>query len=38
MGTLKARFGYADDIALVGISPLSFHNTALSDSLQEALD
>ena len=39
MGTLKARFGYADDVALLAISPsLDINSKSLSDSLQEALN
>jgi hypothetical protein len=39
MGTPKARFGYADDVALLAISSsLATNSTALSDSLQKALD
>ena len=39
MGTPKARFGYADDVALLATSP-SLHTNAktLSDLLQEALN
>jgi ribonuclease HI/endonuclease/exonuclease/phosphatase family metal-dependent hydrolase len=39
MGTPKDRFGYADDVALLATSlSLATNSTALSDSLQEALD
>jgi hypothetical protein len=39
LGKPQARFGYANDIALLAISPTLEENCqTLSDSLQEALD
>ena len=39
IGTPKARFGYADDVALLATSPsLDTNSKTLSDSLQEALN
>jgi hypothetical protein len=39
LGRPKARFGYADDAAILAISPsLETNCQSLSESLQEALD
>jgi hypothetical protein len=39
MGIPRARFGYADDVALLATSPsIDTNSKSLSDSLQEALD